>query len=70
MGEVAVDFPVAPVIAGLILGPLTENQFRRVLSISQGDPGVFATHSIFGVRLALALLVLLGPWAWRRIRNR
>ena len=32
------DFPVAPVVVGLILGPLAEQQFRRALAISQGDP--------------------------------
>ena len=29
------DFPVGPVILGVILGPLMEAQFRRALSISQ-----------------------------------
>jgi putative tricarboxylic transport membrane protein len=35
------DFPVAPVLVGMILGPLAEQQLRRALAISQGDPTVF-----------------------------
>ncbi|MFO7311963.1 MAG: tripartite tricarboxylate transporter permease, partial [Bacillota bacterium] len=31
------DFPVAPAVIGLILGPLAEQQLRRALAISQGD---------------------------------
>ena len=31
-------YPIAPVVVGLILGPLSEQQLRRALSISQGDP--------------------------------
>ncbi|HLL39312.1 MAG TPA: tripartite tricarboxylate transporter permease, partial [Rubrobacteraceae bacterium] len=38
------DFPVGPVILGVILGPLMEAQFRRALSISQGDLSVFVTR--------------------------
>ena len=30
-------YPVAPMVIGLILGPIFENQLRRALSISQGD---------------------------------
>ncbi len=30
------DFPVGPVILGVILGPLMETQFRRALQVSQG----------------------------------
>ena len=33
-------YPIAPVVVGLILGPLAEQQLRRALSISQGDPAV------------------------------
>ena len=31
-------YPIAPVVVGLILGPLAEQQLRRALAISQGDP--------------------------------
>src|SRR3712207_1012300 len=35
------DFPTAPVIIGMILGPLAETEFRRALGISDGDWTVF-----------------------------
>ena len=62
------DFPVAPAIVGLILGPLAETQARRALNISQGDVSVFVTQPISAVLLAVALAVLVGPWLWRRMR--
>ena len=40
------DMPVAPVLVGMILGPLAEQQFRRALAISQGDLSVFIAHPI------------------------
>jgi putative tricarboxylic transport membrane protein len=30
-------YPIAPVVVGLILGPMAEQQLRRALSIAQGD---------------------------------
>ena len=42
------DIPVGPAVIGLILGPLAETQFRRALSISQGDPSVFVTQPDLG----------------------
>jgi len=65
------DFPTAPVIIGMILGPLAEQEFRRAMTISQGDPSVFVTHPIAACLLALAALALAAPWiarAWRRGR--
>jgi putative tricarboxylic transport membrane protein len=64
------DFPVAPAIIGLILGPLAEAQFRRALTISQGDPSVFATHPISAVLLTTAFLALVVPLAMRLIAAR
>jgi putative tricarboxylic transport membrane protein len=59
------DFPVAPAIIGLILGPLAEQQFRRALAISQGDLSVFLTRPLSAALLAVAALVLMAPVALR-----
>ncbi len=64
------DFPAAPVIIGMILGPLAEQEFRRAMTISQGDPSVFVTHPIAAGLLALALAALLAPHAARLVRAR
>lgn len=63
------DFPTAPVIIGLILGPLAEQEFRRAMTISQGDLSVFVTHPIAASLLALAAIALAAPVVmrmWRR----
>ena len=60
------DVPLAPAVLGLILGPLSEQQFRRALAISEGDLSVFITRPICAVLLFLAAAVLLGPWLLRR----
>jgi putative tricarboxylic transport membrane protein len=63
-------FPVAPAVIGLILGPLAETQFRRALSISQGDPSVFVTQPIAAALFALTAVILLGPLIVRALRTR
>jgi putative tricarboxylic transport membrane protein len=40
------DFPTAPVIIGMILGPLAEQEFRRAMTISQGDLTIFLTRPL------------------------
>jgi putative tricarboxylic transport membrane protein len=62
------DFPVAPAIIGLILGPLAEAQFRRALTISQGDPSVFVTHPLSLALLVIALFVVVVPVVISRLR--
>jgi putative tricarboxylic transport membrane protein len=61
------DFPVGPVILGVILGPLLEAQFRRAVSISQGDLSVFVTRPFSLTLLVIAAAVLLLPYAPRLI---
>jgi putative tricarboxylic transport membrane protein len=63
------DFPVAPVLVGMILGPLAEQQLRRALAISQGDPSVFVTRPIAAGILAVAAAVLLAPYLLRLFRR-
>ncbi len=59
------DIPVAPVIVGMILGPLAEQQFRRALAISQGDLSIFITSPISATVLLIAALAVIVPPIWR-----
>src|ERR687893_1432378 len=56
------DFPIAPVIVGLILGPVAEAQLRRALSISLGDPLVLLQSPISATLLLIALVALIAPF--------
>ncbi|MFN4309743.1 MAG: tripartite tricarboxylate transporter permease [Ferrovibrio sp.] len=60
------DFPVAPTVIGMILGPYAEQEFRRALTISGGDFSVFATRPLSATLLVLALALLLLPLVLRR----
>jgi putative tricarboxylic transport membrane protein len=59
------DFPTAPVIIGMILGPLAEQEFRRAMTISQGDMMIFLQKPLSLTLLILALIAVLGPQLWR-----
>jgi len=59
------DFPIAPVVIGLILGPIAEAQLRRALSISLGDPMVLLQSPLSATLLGIALLALLAPFVLR-----
>jgi putative tricarboxylic transport membrane protein len=63
------DFPAAPVIIGMILGPLAEQEFRRAMTISNGDWTVLVSQPLSATLLALAALALLGPMVWRAVRK-
>jgi putative tricarboxylic transport membrane protein len=50
----------APLLLGFVLGPMMEENLRRALLLSRGDPTVFATRPISaGLLVAAILLVLL-----------
>jgi putative tricarboxylic transport membrane protein len=55
------EFPVAPCIIGLILGPLAEEHFRRTMSITQGDASIFFTDPLSAGILAIAAIVFIAP---------
>lgn len=60
------EYPVAPLVVGLILGPMAEEQFRRAYAIAQGDVSVFFTHPISATLLAIAAACVVGPYLLRR----
>jgi putative tricarboxylic transport membrane protein len=62
-------YPVAPIVLGLILGPMLETHFRRALIISRGDYAIFFQRPIAAGLITVAAVYLLLPllsWAWRR----
>ena len=64
-------YPLAPVILGLVLGPLLEKEFRRALIGSRGDWWVFVDRPLSATILAISAIVLVAPligYAWRRLR--
>ena len=63
----------APLLLGYVLGPLLEENLRRALLISRGDPTVFFTRPIslaFMIATVLILVVMVAPAAHtRRLGN-
>jgi len=49
----------APMILGFILGPLMEENLRRAMLLSRGDPSVFLTKPISGAFIVASVLLLL-----------
>ena len=64
------DFPAAPVIVGLILGPLAEAQMRNALSIGEGNWMVFLQRPMSLVLLLVVLAVLVVPQVLARRQKR
>jgi putative tricarboxylic transport membrane protein len=64
------DFPTSPVIIGMILGPLAEQQFRRAMTMSQGDLSIFVTRPISATLLFLAAVAIAAPIILSFIRSR
>jgi len=62
------DFPIAPVLIGLILGPSAETQLRRALSIGEGNPAVLLSSPLSVTLIVLALAVLFLPGLLRKLR--
>jgi putative tricarboxylic transport membrane protein len=63
------DFPIAPVLIGLVLGPMAEKQLRQALAIGQGDPLVLVASPLAASLLALALAAFLLPMLLARMKR-
>ncbi|WKB52829.1 tripartite tricarboxylate transporter permease [Eleftheria terrae] len=64
------DFPAAPVIVGMILGPMAEAQLRNAMSIGEGRWSVFVERPLSATLLTICVLVLVLPRVLRRIAAR
>ena len=64
------DFPTAPVVVGLILGPLAEAQMRNALSIGEGRWSVFVERPGSLVLLLIVAAVLVLPRVIKQVRAR
>ena len=53
------DCEPAPMVLGFILGPMMEENLRRTMMISFGDPSVFFTRPISAAFLVAAAVLLL-----------
>jgi putative tricarboxylic transport membrane protein len=52
-------FETAPLLLGFVLGRLMEENLRRALALSRGDPATFVQRPVSAAMLALAVLVLV-----------
>ncbi|SLN38292.1 tripartite tricarboxylate transporter permease [Pseudooctadecabacter jejudonensis] len=69
------QYPIAPLVIGVILGGLFDETFRRSLLISGGDLAVFASRPVAGILLALSLALIAAQIpaikrAFRRLTRR
>jgi putative tricarboxylic transport membrane protein len=57
---IKLDCEPAPMLLGFILGPMLEENLRRAMRISSGDPMIFVDRPIsFGLLIAAAILLLI-----------
>ena len=55
------DYPMAPAVLAIVLGPLAEPALRQSLLISGGSFSIFFTRPFASVISILALILLLLP---------
>ena len=60
------DFPLAPAILTLILGPMMERSLRESLSLSQGDYSTFFTRPI-SLLFLIVTAIILATSAWQAL---
>jgi putative tricarboxylic transport membrane protein len=55
---IKLDFEPAPLLLGFVLGPMLEENLRRAMLISRGDPTVFVTHPLSLILLLMSAALL------------
>jgi len=64
------NYPVAPAVLAIVLGPLAERSLRQSLISSQGDVTTFVTRPISLTCVIIALLLMSYPLIQRALRKR
>ncbi|MEE0298760.1 MAG: hypothetical protein UD963_05675, partial [Christensenellales bacterium] len=64
------DFPLTPMVIGLVLGNLCESNMRRALLLSRGNWLTFFQSPIACVFLALAVFMLFFPMIRDALANK
>lgn len=55
------DYPLAPAVLAIVLGPIAEPTLRQSLLLSSGDPSIFFTRPIAGPITIVAIILILLP---------
>jgi putative tricarboxylic transport membrane protein len=55
------DYPVAPAVLAIVLGPRADRSLRQSLLISQGEASIFFSRPISAICMALGVALLLYP---------
>jgi putative tricarboxylic transport membrane protein len=63
------DYPLAPAVLAIVLGPIAEPTLRQSLLLSSGDPSIFFTRPIAGPITVVALILIFLP-ALKLLRRR
>ena len=66
------DYPLAPAVLAIVLGPIAEPTLRQSLLLSSGDMSIFFTRPIAGPITVIAIILILLPllkFVWDRVRG-
>ena len=67
------DYPLAPAVLALVLGPIAEPTMRQSLLLSDGDPMIFLNRPIAGPITVIALILIFMPLiklGWDKLKCR
>ena len=57
-------FPMAPVVLGIVLGPIVEDSLRNAPAVHDMNPIVFVTRPI-SAGLMIAMVAMIAFWTYR-----
>ncbi len=64
------NYPVAPAVLAIVLGPLAERSLRQSLLASQGEWTTFFERPISLICMLIALALVMAPFIQRKLRDR